>query len=268
MAHVLVPTDFSERSLSACAYALSLFPGEAHRFTLLHSYVDPLPGYASMVDMSSSAYAASVEGMLGFVARIRDLPGAERFVPNTHIDAGPLTNALKKFCLTRRVDLIIMGTQGVGDHLLLGSNASAVATSSRTPVLIVPRAARFRSWRRIVLADDGQGVDVKAMALLVQLAEGQRSEVLIAHVLLREDEEPAADMIAAYDQALSSVTHRFIDAKGDDVPLALSLLAEREDADLVAVLHRHSSFLAGLFHGSVSKRLAMHSHVPLLVLEH
>jgi nucleotide-binding universal stress UspA family protein len=254
--------------LSACAYALSLFPDEAHRFTLLHSYIDPLPGYAGMVDMSSSAYAASVEGMLSFVARVRELPGADRQVPATHIEAGPLASALKKFCLTRRVDLIIMGTQGTGGHLLFGSNAGAVATTSRTPVLVVPQEACFQGWRRILLADDGLGVDTRAMALLLQLAMAQRSEVIIAHVLRDEGERPDPAVIAAYDQLFAHVPHRYTDAAGEDIALALSMLAERDRADVVVALHRHSSFLAGLLHGSISKRLAMHSHVPLLVLEH
>ena len=51
--------------------------------------------------------------------------------------------------------------------------------------------------------------------------------------------------------------------------VAVAGLPEFDDTmDLVAVLHRHTGFLDGLFHGSVAKRLALQARIPLLVLEH
>ena len=76
MKHLLVPTDFSDGSLSACRYALAMFPATDHHITLLHAYVEPLPGYTTMVQMTSTAYADSVEAMAGFVKRLRDEMGA------------------------------------------------------------------------------------------------------------------------------------------------------------------------------------------------
>ena len=56
--------------------------------------------------------------------------------------------------------------------------------------------------------------------------------------------------------------------EGLDVHDAARAVAERDAMDLVAVLHRHTGFLDGLFHGSVAKRLALQTPIPLLVLEH
>lgn len=64
------------------------------------------------------------------------------------------------------------------------------------------------------------------------------------------------------------VKYRYVDGAGDDVAPALSVVAERENTDPVAVLHRHTGLLESLFHSSVTKELAMHGRTPLLVLEH
>jgi len=268
MTHLLLPTDFSDHSLNACTYALALFGDSAQHITLVHSYMDPLPGYATMVDMTSVLYAASVEGLAEFAARLRGLPGAGHAVISQEVIYGPLATGLADLARSKAASLIIMGTLGASDMALFGSNASAVAKASHIPVLIVPKDARFQGLRRILFADDHTSVEPLAMGLMVDLARQHGAEILVGHVLRDAAEEPDARIVADYDAALSDVKYRYTDGTGNDVALALSELAECEHSDMVAVLHRHTGFLESLFHGSVAKQLAMHSRTPLLVLEH
>ncbi len=266
MAHILLPTDFSEGSLNACAYALDLFGTDGHTYTLVHAYMDPVPGYATMVDMSSTLYAASVEGMAGFVGRFHGMKGAKTAVVDTRIVYGPLAAALTGVSEEKGADLIAMGTQGAAGAAFFGSNAGAMAKASTVPLLIVPKEARFQGLRRILLADDHTGVQPPALGLLVELAHRFAAHITIAHVLRAEDEAPDARVVADYDTAFSGVGHSYSSEPGEDVALALSNAAERDNMDLVAVLHHHTDFLNGLFHGSVAKQLAMHTRIPLMVL--
>lgn len=268
MAHILLPTDFSDHSLNACDYALSLFGGAGNRFSLVHAYMDPAPGDATMVDMSSALYSASVEGLALFADRFRKLKGADTAVISTEVVYGLVAPALVDLCKEKSADIIAMGTHGAMDSAFFGSNAGAVAKSSRVPVLIIPKNAHFHGLRHLLLADDHTGVEPLSLRLLVKLAHQHGADIAIAHVLRGETDEPDARVVADYDNLLSHVEHRYIAAAGDDVALTLSNLAERENVDLVAVLHRHMGFLDNLFHGSVAKRLVMHSRVPMLVLEH
>jgi nucleotide-binding universal stress UspA family protein len=268
MAHILLPTDFSDSSLNACSYALDLFGSAGNTFTLVHSYMDPVPGYAAMVDMSSALYASSVEGMADFAKRFQALKSSAGTVVFTDVVYGPFTTVLPDVFREKGADIIVMGTQGATGSALFGSNAGAVAKSSEVPVLIVPKDARFNGLEHILLADDHISVEPQAMRLLVELARRFAAEVTIAHVQSSEAEEPDARVVAEYDSTLADVEHEFIGVPGDDVALALSNVAERDNVDLVAVLHRHMGFLDGLFHSSVAKHLAMQSRIPLLVLEH
>lgn len=268
MTHILLPTDHSEASLNACAYALDLFGGAGTMFTLVHAYIDPVPGYAAMVDMTSTLYAASVEGMALFTERFRRLNGGAEAVLTTEVVFGLLPQALHTVCAEKHIDVIVMGTQGATGGDLFGSNAGTVARSSKVPVLVVPKDARYSGLRHILLADDHSRVEPRAMRLLVHLAVRDAAEITIAHVLRNKEEAPEPQVVADYDQAFAQVAHTFTSAAGDDVAQALNNVAERDNMDLVAVLHRHTGFMESLFHGSVAKRLAMHTRIPLLVLQH
>lgn len=268
MAHILLPTDLSEHALNACAYALDAFGSKEHRYTLVHAYMDPVPGYVEMVDMTNTAYAASVEGLAAFAARFRLLPGAKEAPVDTRVVYGSVASGLTHMTEEVDADLIVMGTRGAGATPLFGTNAGAVAKASRIPVLIVPSGTSAAGIERILFADDHVRVEPLAMSTLVELATKHAAEVLVAHVLRRNDEEPDPHVIADYERTLKDVRYRFLDIPGSDISEALSELAERERVQLVAVLHRHVGILESLFHGSVAKRLAMHSRIPLLVLEH
>ena len=267
MAHILLPTDFGHHALNACAYALDLYGSEGHVYTLAHTYVDPLPGYAQVVEMSSAYYTTSVEDLAHFAERFRGLPGGADAQVYTVVEYGPMTAALQVLCERKQVDVIVMGTQGVSGLHLFGSNAAAMAKASPVPVLIVPKDAQFTGLRHILLADDLRSAEPTAMAFLVELARRTGAQFTLAHVARTDDERPDPWSLAEMDDLLGEVPYTYTEVRDDDVAQAVSTLAERQQMDLVAVLHRHTGFLDGLFHASVAKQLALHSRIPLLVLE-
>jgi len=266
--NILLPTDFSDHSLNASAYALGLFGTAGNTFTLVHTYMDALPGYETIVDMSSARYTDGVEDMAAFMTRFRRLPTAKDAVVVTEVVKGLMAPTLAEVGKAKGAHVVVMGTQGASGLALLGSNAAAVAGASRVPVLIVPGEARYQGLRRILLADDHAPLEGPGMALLLEIARRTKAHIAVAHVLRGAGQAADPQVITAHAAVLSDVEHSFIEASGEDVALALSSVAERTEADLVAVLHRHLGFLDSLFHTSVAKKLALHSRVPLLVLEH
>jgi nucleotide-binding universal stress UspA family protein len=156
-----------------------------------------------------------------------------------------------------------------GEELLTGlkNNSAAMAKASPVPVLIVPKDAQYTGLRHILLADDLRSAEPTAMAFLVELARRTGAQFTLAHVARTDDERPDPWSLAEMDDLLGEVPYTWTEVRDDDVAQALSTLAERQQMDLVAVLHRHTGFLDGLFHASVAKQLALHSRIPLLVLE-
>lgn len=265
MSTILLSTDFSTHALNACAF--DLFGVGGNTFLLVHTYVDVLPGYDALVDMTSVQYAAGVEGMAGFMERIRGTERVKDAVLVSTVVAGPLVSALGELCRSRAVDAIAMGTHGATGLALIGSNASAVVRGSRVPVLVVPRDARYAGLRTLLIADDQRPKDAGGMALVTRLAQREHARIAMAHVLGPDSGEAGPGVSRSAEELFpgSEVTH--VEASGTDVARTISNLAERIQADLVVVQHRHLGLLQGLFYTSTAAQLALHTRIPLLVLE-
>lgn len=266
MAHLLIPTDFSDVALQATSYALRLFDPRTDRFTLVHAYMDAGAANNVWPSVEQELYNASADGMDAFLERVRRLKEAEGVNIGNEVVFGAIGSVLADIHKEDPADLVVMGTKGVTGVPLFTSNAAHVAKISRVPVLVVPDGVGTVPVRRILLADDRQEHGDGALRMLVRLAQHQGAEVIVAHVQATGERSEEA-LPSSYEEALAQVGHRSIQASGDDPVESLLDLAEREQADLLAVLHRHTPFLDTLFHRSVSKQLAMHSPRPLLVLE-
>lgn len=161
-----------------------------------------------------------------------------------------------------------MGTQGASGlkEVLLGSNTADVIKRGSLPVLAVPEDATFRNPERIMLADDGGPLDKAEIKALLDIALRSKAEVMIVRVTdpehLEKNGEPSAYVPLLGDIPYS---HHFI--SGDKVNNALHDLAEEVNADMVVLLHRQRGIFENLFHRSTTTKLAMHTHIPMLVLQ-
>ena len=268
MAAIILPTDFSDPALNAAAYALGLLGASDHTFHLLHAYLEPVPANAVLSGASDVLYGVSMEGMARFKERFTALPGAQGAAVQTHVRYGPLAPVVEDLCREQEAALVVMGTQGGGGLGLLGSNAAEVARGSAVPVLVVPAQARFAGLKQALFADDRRGVDPEAMAPLVELLRKHGADLMLAHIHQKHEDEPDPAIIEAYDRALAGVRHTHVAAMGGDVAATISEIATRNRAEMIAVLHRHLGLMPSLFHRSLTRKLAMHTNIPLLVLEH
>jgi nucleotide-binding universal stress UspA family protein len=267
MAHILLPTDFSDNALHACSYAARLFGTEDNVYTLMHAYLDMDPALSTWPGMADEMYKASMQGMSEWAKRARALPELEGAALRTEVLYGALPEMLNGLAKEKRGDIVVMGTLGRSGNDILGSNAGEVVKHSKVPVLVVPNKAELKPVKRILYADDEQHVEVAGSRMLIDIALRTKAEVVLAHVLRDKDEVPDPDMVAMYEELLQAVPHRFISGEGKDIAGVIDFLADQEGADMVALIHKHTGFLESIFHKSTAKRLALHTRIPLLVLQ-
>lgn len=264
MATILLPTDFSDRSLDAAAYALTLVGAADHDVLLVHAYFD-LPDISAPVPATGAqVLKASMEGMAAFEQRFRArFPG--QAVKST-VEYGELNVVLSDLADKHTVDLVVMTseTSPAGPH---AGNASYLVKHTRLPVLVVPDDRPFRGLRTILLGDEHRTFQADLLGPVVRYARAHGASVLIAHALADPDEQPDPQVVAQYDAVFAGVPHGFTSIPGEDPALALSNLAERDGVDLVVVTHHHTGLWAGLFHRSTAKHLVMLARVPMLVLQ-
>jgi nucleotide-binding universal stress UspA family protein len=265
MAHILLPTDFSESALHAASYAVHLFGRTGNRYTLFHAYADaPVMDPALAMSMPNLIKDAD-DRLVEFMDRFVRTTGAEGV--RRDLLYGPLAPLVADKARTEHVDLVVMGREGHGASFF-GSNSVDVIKRSSTPVLVVPSNAPIAVPRTILLADDYKDVRARDLSMLRDIAQRARAGVLVAHYDQEIPEGSAHWSNGIYEQALVGVPHSFMTAHGHGPVDSLERLAEHQQADMIAVLHRHIGVLARLFDPSTSKELALNARYPILVLEH
>jgi nucleotide-binding universal stress UspA family protein len=200
--HILCPTDFSEVSTKAEAYAIALAKRYEARLSLLH--VDPpMPMMApygeipvdirlfeeqrrqAEQDLAAAGTRARNAGLGVDTALIGGYPGREILAVAREQD----------------VDLIVLGSHGRGgvEHLLLGSVAEKVLRKAPCPVMVVPAAARPERgvlFARILCPVDGSQASADAVAQAVDLARETDGQLTLLHVV---EPMPEAGEFAALD---------------------------------------------------------------------
>jgi len=141
---VICPVDFSETSLAALEYALSLAEESDSRLTLVHVVELPpelnaLPTREG-VDVDAVRAAAQADAL----TRLRALIPAEVHAYctiETTVADGKAHRVVVAMARETGADLIVMGVSGHGaiDRWVFGSNTASVMRAARCPVLIVRR---------------------------------------------------------------------------------------------------------------------------------
>jgi nucleotide-binding universal stress UspA family protein len=269
MAHVLLPTDFSTNALNAARYAVQLFGTEGNTFTVLHSYMMPRSSASTMWSMDDLLAKEAQDTMDGYLLRLQEELAPLKPTLHGVCEHGDLPNVVQRFAKDQvPPDAVVMGTQGASGlkEVLLGSNTADVVRNGHLPVIAVPEKNTYRSPKRIILADDGGPVNKQAVKLLLDMARWSQSEVLIVRVV-NEDTTVEEGGNTVYDTLLGAIPHSYHYLSSDDVSKALHDMADQNDADLVVIVHRQRGLFDQLFHRSTASRLAMHTHIPMLVLQ-
>ena len=144
---ILVPTDFSEYSDRAFAWALEMADKWQATLELLH--VVPTPTYPPMMIGESGFNAADYESSLKDDAEKQIAATADRaekpgIAIKTIVVVGSPFHDICTIAKQAKSDLIVVGSHGrTGlSHVLLGSVAERVVRHAPCPVLVVGREAQ------------------------------------------------------------------------------------------------------------------------------
>src|SRR5262245_10922053 len=142
---ILVPTDFSESSDAALAYARVLADKFGASLHVLHVFESPfLAGGVTpelFIDDSPAVQSELLETAKSKLHH-RVTPGdRELYRATTESVSGHGARAIVDYATERKMDLVVMGTHGRSGvaHLLMGSVAEKVVRSAPCPVMTVRR---------------------------------------------------------------------------------------------------------------------------------
>lgn len=268
MKQIIVPTDFSKGAWNALLYAAGLAEALSIREILvINSFTAPHAGAATLVSIDKIMQQDSEEGLRELMGRIKESGLSARL--NFHsksVHAG-LVEAIS-YKVEEYNTLVVMGSLGETGTVekIFGSNASDVALNVHCPVLIIPPHVSFTNCDDVVLASDYDKVSERNLQILKAFyALDPSTKLQIVHV--QEEEEDEADDVASMGLNQQNIPHVIKVIKGKNVSNALDDYVSNLKADLLVIIKKETGFIEGLFHRSVTKKLALLGHIPLLVLK-
>jgi nucleotide-binding universal stress UspA family protein len=274
MKTILVPTDFSNTAHNAAKYALALANQiKASRIVLYNAFqapisVDPMVPTVQLLDMDLMK-KSSEEGLAQFKATLKSEAFGD-IEMDTFSEYNVLTGGINDLAKAVAADFIVMGITGGGavTETLIGSNAVSVSLHSTIPVIIVPPEASFKKINHVLLACDfKQVLETTPVRPLKLLLENTGAALHILHV--NTSEEKAIDVSfesMVLDSLLKANNPQYHFIENDSFTVGINQFADSNNIDMIITIPKKHGFFDSIFKKSHTKRLAFHSHLPLMVM--
>jgi nucleotide-binding universal stress UspA family protein len=274
MKTILVPTDFSNTAHNAAKYALALANQiKASRIVLYNAFqapisVDPMVPTVQLLDMDLMK-KSSEEGLAQFKATLKSEAFGD-IEMDTFSEYNVLTGGINDLAKAVAADFIVMGITGGGavTETLIGSNAVSVSLHSTIPVIIVPPEASFKKINHVLLACDfKQVLETTPVRPLKLLLENTGAALHILHV--NTSEEKAIDVSfesMVLDSLLKANNPQYHFIENESFTVGINQFADSNNIDMIITIPKKHGFFDSIFKKSHTKRLAFHSHLPLMVM--
>ncbi len=269
---ILVPTDFSECSYNAIRYAALLaMKLDIQEMVILHAYAAPL-SYADLnisYDLTYTATAIEEEIDTDFKKLTVRVPELAKVNYKTVRKDAYLDEAVFSVCLSKQIDLVIMGTKGASgiDEVVLGTNTHRIIKEQICPVLVIPEDAEFSPVKNIALSSDYKGIMSELLYPLKALRNAFGSDLHIIHISDKEIlEKEKLEEAKSMELHLKDLPHQYHFLVNDNLETALEQFAMTHDIGLLVVYPRKRGFFESIFGKSESKSIIFHTKIPLLAL--
>jgi nucleotide-binding universal stress UspA family protein len=263
---ILVPVDFSERSLGASRYVEAFAANRECDITLVH-VTTPLNYELSAIDIGGAALdELNSDRAAEYRARLDEFLKDE--LAPFHVDRvlldGDPARRIVEYAHENRTSLIVMPTHGYGlfRRFLLGSVTAKVLHDADCPIMTgvhvegAPNGHDIRFRKVIAALDLCPGQALKPLAWAAKFAEEYGAELTVAHAYPSLDRRGGEEVEGWRDTARRTAEEELLRMQqklGLNVPMVMeagdpativSSLAARESADLL-VIGRGSA--AGVF---------------------
>ena len=264
---ILVPTDFSDTSKNALKVACAIAKRNDASILIYHTYGVPHSSSTVMIDLTDVIKDAAEKEMKEFLEDI------QKTCKGVDIDHKCVYGQFLDLVIdkSKEVNLIVMGTSGASgmEEIFLGSNTANLIKEVETPILAIPSNFEAKAFKRALISLDTNNKNtqgnVEYLVKMMTILGIENTEILNIQKEDETDEMAIEGFIKKVNTAFGDINHKFTFLGNDDIEKAILNHAKKND--LIVVLSKSYNFFAKLFHKSISKKLAMHSQNPLLVIK-
>jgi nucleotide-binding universal stress UspA family protein len=273
MKRILVPTDFSENASHAIEYAAETAKAVGAELIILNVYRPPVSTQSAIHAVMAEDIGRETKASTAKLKAITDtiLEEYKGLTCSHDVAVGEPVPEILAYADQKEVDLIVMGTQGASKvvNVLFGSNTAAVIEKASCPVLCIPFNLRYKKPEKILFATNFAYSDIDGAKKLVGLAQGFKSSLIFAHVVVGMEETDAEREVIekfATEVKLQTGYSQIYGTVISDATIntGLDALIEKHSADIIALSTRKRNVFQKLFNPSITKKYSYYTTVPLL----
>ena len=257
MHRVIIPIDFSETSLNAARYTAKMLAGKDDALAILYNNYESEDDLDICINYQQSLKKEFIKAGVKNVECEREM-------------GGDLIENISRMAHTIRASLIVMGITGKSAvrAAMFGSNTLRLIDKNLYPVMIIPPDAKYTGINNVAFASDFKNVEETTPSVLISsVLEMFNPKLHVVHVnkniyvsLPVELQEEKKKM----EQMFSKFNIEFYFLTMNDFFEALDSFVRDYNIDVVITVPKHQSNASSIFKSTHTKRLAYHSHIPIL----
>lgn len=279
MKKLLVPTDFSANAMKAVTYSAEIAKRTGAAIYLLH-VIEPITDrirqpyalHERLEEEITSARLSELKTLKDTVSAL--YPGVSI---ETALSRGTVATAILDFAQNVRADIIVMGTQGASGlkEVFLGSVTGGTIGRTKIPVLAVPAEYLMEEPDAIVFATNRFEENRQVLDKIVELA-CLFNAMIHAVIFVDTDTSDSADYIDSrkkLNNYIDFLKHTYSNlsftgelVNGKEFEETIEAYDTKNEVDIIAMITYPKSFWEKLLKKSVTKKMALHSKIPVLAI--
>lgn len=273
MKRILVPTDFSDTAKNAARYAIQMVEAIPDATIILYNLTDRIAlgsDSSPLTEDKNDRFVVLEAALKNLKAELSELSDVN--VELVVEEGSSLTDNIDRYVRHHGIDLVVMGITGATrlEQIFMGSNALNVVNLGVCPVIIVPPNAVYRPLTKVLFACDLKNVaGTIPFTPIKSVLNVFKPTVLVVNVDTEHYVEVTEDykkQRAILEERLKEFNPEFYFIRMYDFQDSIGSFAADRDVDLILTVPKKHHFLTGLFKTSHTKKLAYHSHVPILAV--
>lgn len=269
---ILIPTDFSPSAAKAFQYAVKLALKFDAKVKVIHVYrADfgvPVPETMAY-QMLDARREEALKKMADFIADNKFT--TKEIVLESDVEMGFPSDVVVELTKNKNeaIDLIVMGTKGEHNFAekVFGSVTANVMQNAHCPVMAIPEKADVFNVNQIAYATDLKSDTVDSVGEAAAFAKMFNASLHCVRVDTKA-EDLSTDLIR-FNEMTSKLDMeiKIVVFSSDSIARGLDLYVQENGIDMVMMYRPQRNLFEKIFHSSVTKQVAMHSKVPLLVFK-
>lgn len=266
--NILLPTDFSDNSRNAVAYAMQFFKEVPCTFHMLHVVHVPSG------DLSGGNLGIPLgiqEQFDDLLQWIEDIKVNPNHTFNISFKINYFIEAVREQVTEKNIDLILMGTKGATNRKenTIGKNTSDVMMKVKCPAMAISEKAIFKGHKEILFPTDYKiNYNTKMLDTLLVLTQLSKASVKILE-LFNSDQEPSQEQIANRTFLQTSFSpntpliQTFYSPKNSDHK---TIFTTNKNVDMIVMAAKNLNLCQRLLKNNSRNQIPFINQLPLLVL--